>query len=186
MLLPSHYLIPPSPEHENEFLGSLERSLEVGITLMQFRAKGMEPDQFESLARKVVVTAHRFDCKVLLNADPEMVEKVGADGIHLDSKNIAACESRPLPDNYMVAASGHTLEAMQKAERVGATFGVLSPVKYTKAHPDIEPIGWERFEKIVSQLSIPVFALGGVSSDDEGDAHAAGALGIAGKGYWRS
>ena len=40
---------------------------------------------------------------------------------------------------------------------------------------------------IVAALSMPLYALGGVSSEDEERARAAGAQGVAGnKGYWKS
>jgi len=33
----------------------------------------------------------------------------------------------------------------------------------TKTHPETEPLGWEQFEKLVSQVNLPVYALGGLS-----------------------
>ncbi len=187
MQLPSHYLITPSPVDESEFLKALERSLAAGISLMQFRAKGMGEEAYQALAEKVVALARGYDCRVLLSAPTAMVLKVGADGIHLDSRALAACDSRPLPSEYLVAASAHTLEELKKAEVLGADFALLSPVKYTKSHPDIEPLGWTRFGEMIQQVSLPVFALGGVSVEDEEAAHKAGAQGLAGaKGYWRA
>lgn len=185
MQLPIHYLITPSPEDENEFLAALEKSLQSGIRLMQLRAKNLDEQAYAVLAKKVLVLAHQYECKVLLNATPELVKKLGADGVHLDSKRLAACTSRPLPDSYLVAASGHTLEELQKAESIDASFALLSPVKYTKSHPDTEPLGWERFAEIVDHVALPVYALGGVSKVDEDDAFNAGAQGLAGiRGYW--
>ncbi len=184
MSLPSHYFVmssfDPAKQSEADFLAALEGHLAAGVRLMQLRAKGVAETAWQALARRALELAHRYDAKVLLNASAEVVQRVRADGIHLDSRAFAACESRPLPDSYLVAASGHTFEAMRKAQRIGASFAVLSPVKYTKAHPDIEPIGWQQFGEMTQQLSIPVFALGGVSAADADDAQKAGAQGIAG------
>ncbi len=185
MSLPSHYFVMPafdsSNETEEHFLAALESHLAAGGRLVQFRAKGLAADAYRSLALRVVALVHRYDGKVLLNAPADMVKRVGADGLHLDSKAFSACDSRPLPDSYLVAASGHSLAALKRAEQIGASFAVLSPVKYTKAHPDLEPIGWSSFAQIVAQLAIPVFALGGVSAADAEDARQAGAQGIAGR-----
>ncbi|WP_303903024.1 hypothetical protein [Thiohalomonas denitrificans] len=41
------------------------------------------------------------------------------------------------PEPYLLVISGHTLKALRKGEALGASFAVLSPIKYTKAHPDI-------------------------------------------------
>jgi len=184
--LPTHYLITPDPADEATFLAGLQRSLQAGIKLMQLRAKGLSETDYAALAKKVIELAHAHDCRVLLNAAPEMVQRLGADGVHLDSKRLAAAITRPLPDSLLVAASGHSLDELKKAEAIGANFALLSPVKYTKSHPDTEPLGWEMFGQIVDQLALPVYALGGVSDVDEAEAFAHGAQGCAGiRGYWR-
>jgi len=186
MSLPTHYLITPNADSESEFLAALERSLEAGTRLLQFKGKGMEDDAYTSLALKVIALAHKHGGKVLLGGEPARVERLGADGLHLDSKALVAAEKRPLPEPYLIAVSGHDLVALKKGERIGASLAVLSPVNYTSAHPDIEPLGWEGFARIVSQLTLPVYALGGVSAEDEAAAIAAGGQGVAGnKGYWK-
>lgn len=186
MSLPSHYLITPSAENEAEFLAGLEASLLAGTRLMQFKGKGMDAKAYAALAKKVITLAHGYGCKVLLTGDPDRVQELGADGLHLDSKALNSVSSRPLADNYLVAVSGHTLDALKQGEAINASFGVLSPIRYTQAHPDIEPIGWEGLKTISAQLNMPFYALGGVSKDDEAEALNAGAQGVAGnKGYWK-
>lgn len=187
MPLPTNYLIPPNPQDEADYLATLEKALQAGIRLMCFKANGMDEAAYRALALKVIALAHRYDCQVLISGVPELVGELRADGLHLDSKALASCSERPLPDYYLLAVSGHTLEAMQQGEALGASFGVLSPINYTSAHPDIEPIGWQGMKAIVAQLTIPLYALGGVSADDQAEALAAGGLGIAGnKGLWNT
>ncbi|SCZ62399.1 thiamine phosphate synthase [Thiohalomonas denitrificans] len=91
---------------------------------------------------------------------PALVEELGADGLHLDSKALNSADKRPVPETYLLAVSGHTLKALRKGEALGASFAVLPPIKYTKAHPDIEPLGWDGLETIAAQLKIPLYALG--------------------------
>lgn len=186
MSLPSHYLITPNPDNEAAFMDTLEKSFQSGTRLLQLKGKGMAEDEYEKLAKAVIAAAHRHACKVLLTGDPLLVERLGADGLHLDSHALQHTTTRPLPDNYLVAVSGHTLEAIKQGEAIDASFAVLSPVNYTRAHPDIQPLGWDGFKTIVSQVSMPVYALGGVSAEDEATAIAAGGQGVAGnKGYWK-
>jgi len=186
MTLPSHYLITPAVDNESTFLSSLEHSLQSGTRLLQLKAKGLDAEAYEALAKKVIKLVHIYGCKVLLNGEPDAVRRLGADGVHLDSKALKSATSRPLPDGYLVAVSGHDFQALQRGEQIGASFAVLSPVNYTKAHPDIEPLGWEGFGDIVAKVSMPVYALGGVSAEDEAAAVAAGGQGVAGhKGYWK-
>lgn len=186
MELPSHYLITPKAEQQDAFLDTLKRSLTSGIRLLQLRDKGLDETTYEELAQQVIALAHQHDCRVLLSGDAQRVIRLGADGLHLDSKALSACQQRPLPDDYLIAASGHTLASLQHAQGIGAHFAVLSPIRFTKAHPDIEPHGWEGYGQIAAALSIPVYALGGVDAGDEQAALEAGGQGIAGhRGYWQ-
>ncbi len=186
MSLPSHYLITPKVDDESAFLIALEDSLRAGTRLMQLTSKGLDDDTYTALAEKVIAIAHNHGCKVLLDGEPARVVRLGADGLHLDSKAVNGTTERPLPDDYLLAVSGHTLEALQHGEALGADFAVLSPVNYTKAHPDIEPLGWDGFGDICAEVSMPVYALGGVGTADEETARAAGGQGVAGnKGCWK-
>ncbi len=154
---------------------------------MQLKSKGMDSNTYAVLAEAVITIAHSHGCKVLLDGDPALVQRLGADGLHLNSKALKSATERPLPDGYLIAVSGHTLEALQQGEAMGADFAVLSPVNYTKAHPDIEPLGWDGFADIAAKVSMPIYALGGVSANDEAAAIAAGGQGVAGnKGYWKA
>lgn len=185
MSLPSHYLITPNVDNESEFFAALKRSLEAGTRLLQFKGKGLDRDTYAALAARVITLAHQHNCQVLLSGDATLVEQLGADGLHLDSKALKTAVSRPLPDPYLIAVSGHDLPALQRGQALGASLAVLSPVNYTSAHPDIEPLGWEGFAGIAAQLTLPVYALGGVSAADETTAKASGGQGVAGnKGYW--
>jgi len=186
MPLPTLYLITPNPQDETEFLAALERSLQAGIRLLQFKGKGLDEAGYRALATRVIALAHQYGCKVLLSGEAALVAELGADGLHLDSKALAAATTRPVAAAYLLAVSGHTLQALQRGEQIGADFGVLSPINYTSAHPDIAPLGWEGMRAIAERLAMPIYALGGVTADDEAAALAAGAQGIAGnKGLWR-
>jgi 8-oxo-dGTP diphosphatase len=185
MPLPHHYLITPTAEDEAQFLSTLEQSLQAGTLLLWLKAKDMEEARYRALATRVIALAHQYDCQVLLSGDPARVIALGADGLHLESKALATCTQRPLPGYYLLAVSGHSLNDLKKGETIGASFGVLSPINYTSAHPDIIPLGWEGMKNIAAQLTMPLYALGGVSAADEATAIAAGGWGVAGdKGYW--
>jgi len=186
MTLPTHYLITPAVAEEEEFFAALERTLQAGTRLLQLKGKGLNGAAYAELAERVLALARRYGARVLLSGDPELVITLGADGLHLDSKALQQADSRPLPARYLLAVSGHDLPTLQKGEQIGASFAVLSPVNFTRAHPDLEPLGWEGFAAISAQFSLPLYALGGVSAEDEAAAIAAGAQGVAGsRGYWK-
>jgi 8-oxo-dGTP diphosphatase len=112
-----------------------------------------------------------------LNADPAVVESVGAYGVHLDSGRLQSLAERP--NVKWVSASCHSLEQMQQARKLGADFMLLSPVAATASHPDAAPLGWQRFAELTEQASCPVYALGGMTPADLPQAFAHGGQGVA-------
>jgi 8-oxo-dGTP diphosphatase len=58
-------------------------------------------------------------------------------------------------------------------------FVVLSPVKSTLSHPEAEPLGWQKFAQLAENITLPIYALGGMVLNDLPMALSYGARGIA-------
>ena len=178
--LPRLYLITDSRRGGGEpFLKRLEIALKAGVRLIQLREPHLGGQDYQALAGEVCRLAHRYDARVLLNAEPEWVRACGADGVHLNSRRLRELNHRPLPDEWLVAASCHDEGELRHAAAIRADFAVLSPVLKTASHPDAVPLGWERFRRLCEKEPLPLYALGGIGPDDIIDALAAGAQGIA-------
>lgn len=178
--LPPLYLITDSRRFGKiEFLARLERALQSGARLVQLREPHMTPEEYREYARVTADLCHRYDAKLLLNAEPEWVPLCHADGVHLNSRRLMHCRARPLDDRFWVAASCHNVEELLQAERLTADFAVLSPVAVTTSHPDAAPLGWEKFMQWCAGVNLPVYALGGMRVQDLEPARRHGARGLA-------
>ncbi len=63
---------------------------------------------------------------------------------------------------------------------------MLSPVAATPSHAHAKPLGWQRFEALVEEVNLPVFALGGMGPEHLDAAWRHGAQGIAAiRALWR-
>jgi 8-oxo-dGTP diphosphatase len=184
--LPDRYLVTPEPLDARAWLARLTRRLERGESLIQLRAKSLQAEEYEALARQLLsVAGDGRRAQILLNAPPELVMRIGADGVHLSSARLRACDRRPLPAGKWVAASCHDLDELRQAERIGCDFAVVGPVKVTASHPGAEPIGWQGVRAIADRATIPVYGIGGLSACDIDDAWQNGAQGIAAiNGLW--
>jgi len=177
--LPECYLVTPSPEDQNEFLEKLDQALAEGVRLVQLRAKGIAEEAYKALAKQAIAHCHAAGAKLLLNGDPAWVAEVGAHGVQLSSGMLRKLAERPLADDLLVGASCHDAEELQLALQLKADFALLSPIKWTKSHPEMDGMGWDKMRELIDEMPIPVYALGGVSRKDLEDAFAAGAQGIA-------
>jgi 8-oxo-dGTP diphosphatase len=186
--LPPLYLISDAGRDDcDSFLTRLEHALQAGVRLVQLRKPAMPADQYRTLAQRVVVLAHRFGARVLLNAGPSLVAECGADGVHLNSARLMQAGQRPLPLPLLVAVSCHNASEIEQANRLGADFVVLSPVRATASHPGAVPLGWEEFSRLRQLSDVPVYALGGMLPADLAIACRAGAHGLAMiRGIWEA
>ena len=178
--LPAHYLITPALEGEQDaFLEQLQQALLNGASLVQYRQKGLIAERFRSLAQQVVTICHEANAKILLNADTDLVLETGADGLQVNAGQLMSLQERPMPDDYLVAASCHNAKEIRQAGLLGLDFALLSPVQATATHPEAKPLGWQQFASLVADATLPIYALGGVSRADTQQAWRFGGQGIA-------
>jgi 8-oxo-dGTP diphosphatase len=157
-----------------------------GIGLIQLRARQLSVHQYEALAQHAAEYCRARGVILLLNADPERVARTSAAGVHLTAQRLMSLNGRPLDKTQWVAASCHDLRELRQAERIGVDMAVLAPVLPTVTHPHAVPLGWKTFAELVDQVSIPVFALGGLCPADTDVAKFHGAQGVAGiRGFLR-
>ncbi|HXF18381.1 MAG TPA: thiamine phosphate synthase, partial [Burkholderiales bacterium] len=83
------------------------------------------------------------------------------------------------PDVEWCSASCHNSAELDKARDLGLDFVLLGPVEQTSTHADAAGMGWKNFESLVQNYSLPVFALGGMRSENLDAARLRGAHGIA-------
>ena len=176
--LPSLYAISNAAELGVEaFMSRLQARLDNGLRLLQLREKNLLCDELRKLAQRVVTLAHACGAKVLINRDVELVQEIGADGVHLTASQLANLSKRPTVD--WCGASCHNIGELRRAEELGCDFATLSPVMPTQSHPGEPAMGWGEFAECVAGTCIPVYALGGLTQGDMQVAWQQGAHGIA-------
>ena len=180
--LPSLYLITPEPVsfQDKAFFYRLEACLDKqDISLVQLRAKNLSARDYCYCAEKALRLCDRQAAQLLINATAEMALSVGTHGVHLTSERLLASVERPLSDDLWVAASCHSLEEVEHANRIGVDLIVLGPVHATPSHSEASPLGWFEFCQLTELANCPVFALGGMNVEEVPKAWAHGGQGVA-------
>ena len=210
LLLPHQYMITGIFEGVDDFSLRLENALNTGIKLVQLRLKngledgitdiesGDDGSRLYRIIEEASALCASHQARLMLNLGKESKRLLGIadiydldiafDGVHLDSRTLMSTESvfTLKQQAKLVSASCHNAEELKMAEKLGLDFAVLSPVKKTSSHPQTEALGWEQFEQFTDQLSIPVYALGGLNQGDLEEAWRRGAQGVAAiSGFWQ-
>ena len=184
--LPTRYLITPPDLSAAEVLDQLKVNLDKGERLFQWRLFGLNAQDWSETLLQANTLAANYDASIMVNASVDDHKKYQLTSWHLNSRQLHELSERP-EDVVMLSASCHNEKDLQQAAKLGVDFCVLSPVLPTRSHPDATPLGWDVFKGLVEKVNVPVFALGGMSPDQEVKALESGAQGVAGiRGLWRS
>jgi len=139
--------------------------LEGGSRLLQLRQKGDHPDEIDWNAQDILTFKKNFDFTFILNDDPELALKIGADGVHLGQDDMEVLRVREImgPDK-IIGKSTHSLDQAVAALKEPVDYiscgGIFpSPTKGAD-HP---VLGLSLLKEIVQLSKIPVVAIGGIN-----------------------
>lgn len=178
LALPTLYGITHADElGEAVMLERLGTALAKGLQLIQVREKAWTVEKLAAFAQQVIDIASKSGARVLVNSDIGIAHSVNASGIHLNSKQLMAMDTRP--DVRLCAASCHDGRELRHAADIGVDFVVLGPVLPTPSHPVAMTLGWDRFGELAQHYPIPIFAIGGLNKNHLETAWQQGAHGIA-------
>ncbi len=149
VMLPTEYLITGEEADDERFAALLERALrEDSIRLVQLRAKSLDKAAYLTRAERALALCRQYGAKLLLNAEPEVLEQVDADGIHLTSARLMSLDRRPIAENKWLSASTHDQTQLSQAAVLGCDFVTLSPLRTTPSHPEVAPHGVARLPAV--------------------------------------
>lgn len=146
--------------------------------LVQVREKECKFQQLQHILSRALARAQPFGARIVVNSDCGSFPQCS--GVHLTAKALMATSERP--QAALVGASCHEERELDHAEKIGADYVVVGPVKATASHPNAAPLGWPRFADLARNRPMPMFAIGGLTRADLAEARRHGAHGIALRG----
>lgn len=159
-----------------EYSQRLDAAVKVGLKWLVLREPELPADELAVATRELGARLRAHGGKLLVSSRHGEAIISEADGVHLTSRDLAACAARPA--HPLVTASCHTRVEIEHAGALGLDAVVAGPVVETASHPG-HFLGWDGFATLVRDPPLPVFALGGMTAQDIGRAHALGAQGVA-------
>ncbi len=182
---PDAYLVTPMPGADDAaWLDALSSALAGGIRRVQLRAPGLDAARWRRLVEQAVARCRAVGAQVLVNGDASLAGEFGI-GLHLRASQLAGATRDALPRDVALAASCHTADELQLAEALACDFVVLGTVRPSASHPGGATLGWGGFAALREGVSLPLYAIGGLTPADLPAARRAGAQGVAAiTGLW--
>jgi thiamine-phosphate pyrophosphorylase len=154
----------------------LEKLIDGGIDSVQLRGKNRSLDELSALAEKLLRLTMPAKIPLIANDHAEIAQRVEVQGVHVGQDDtsiqiVRAQITRPI----LVGKSTHSIEQAVAAEQEGANYIGFGPIFSTPTKPDYSPIGLDQIREVHERVSIPIFCIGGIKSENLAQVIAAGA-----------
>ena len=166
---------------ESEKLADVVESvLQNGATFLQIREKDLAKDAFELEAERLKTLCAQHGVPFVVNDSVEITLQCDADGVHVGQSDIKGRDIRSIigPDKILGISAG-TVEEAVAAEKAGADYIGVGAVFPTGTKKNATPMTMELLKEIVSSVSIPVVAIGGISAENILQLRGSGVDGVA-------
>jgi thiamine-phosphate pyrophosphorylase len=162
-------------------LTAVKAALDAGVKAVQLREKDLCAAELLSLADELRNLTLQYDALLLINDRIDVALAADADGVHLGGHSLPIDQARKLlGSDRLIGVSTHSPEEVYQATIQGADFVTFGPVYETPSKAAYgSPQGLQSLTDVCHQSAIPVFALGGITSQRQQDVMQAGAHGVA-------
>lgn len=145
----------------------IEDALKGGITCLQLREKHLDDENFLEEALKIKSLCNRYNVPLIINDNVDIALKCGADGVHIGQHDMNVANARKLMgDDMIIGVSARTVEQAILAEKNGADYLGVGAVFNTSTKTDASSVSFQTVSEICKAVSIPVVAIGGISSEN--------------------
>lgn len=162
-----HYLI-TDPTFYGSTPDALESALDViySHTLPDFTLfRDKQTAHYRDLAQTFVEVSRSYRIsRVLLHGDYLLAQELKADGVHLTSTQFDEITDAKALGLYVIIST-HTYDEALKAQDLGVDAITYSPI-YESPNKG-KPKGLEDLKEIVAKIRVPIFALGGITTEEQ-------------------
>lgn len=143
----------------------LNQAVRGGAALVQIREKDLSAGELFHLTKELKEVVKQSNGKILINDRLDIALSLGLDGVHLGQSGFPVKEARKMmPREMLLGVSTHSLSEAINAERDGADFITFGPVYPTPSKIKYgAPVGLNALTQVLQRVTIPIFAIGGIS-----------------------
>lgn len=171
-------------------LNNIREALVAGCDWIQLRFKNAAEEEVKILAEQVKQLCMDHAATFIVNDHPHIARAVDADGVHLGLNDMPVTEAKKIiAPGKITGGTANTLEDILKRVDEGCNYIGLGPFRFTATKEKLSPVlGFAGYKKIMSALAeqrihIPVYAIGGIVSEDIDAILQTGVHGVAISGF---
>ena len=155
-------------ENGLDFLEQIERVAKKRPFKIILREKDLSETDYKKLAGKCFEICRKYNIEFAVNKFIAVAKDIGIKNIHLSATDFFE-NVNDLSFFECTGVSIHSKEEAKRAEKSGADYLIAGHIFKTDCKKDIPPRGVGFLKEICNSVKIPVFAIGGITSENACD-----------------
>ena len=155
----------------------LRRLAEAGPRAIILREKDLAPAAYRALAEQALAICAESGVPCILHSFADVAAELGAKALHLPLPALRRSTAAQRAAFPVLGASCHSVEEAVEAQALGCTYITAGHIFETCCKQGLPGRGLDFLREVCQAVSIPVYAIGGVSPANIAALRAAGAAG---------
>ena len=161
----------------NNFSDQIEMIASAHPKAIVLREKDLSEKEYEQLARQVMQICQKHGTQCSLHSFSNVATALGATAVHMPLPLLQKMTPQEKSHFQIIGASCHSLEEAKEAQDLGCTYITAGHIFLTDCKKGLPGRGLPFLEEICKTVRIPVYAIGGISSQNIESVRKTGAAG---------
>jgi len=161
----------------DDFLSRINKIASGKPDAIMLREKELDEEDYQELAIKVKEICDRHQVKLIINHNIETAERLMVGAVQVSIDDLRK-KGESIKNFDQVGVSVHSVEQAREAEVSGANYLIAGHVFPTDCKKGLPARGLRFLKEVCDSVSIPVYAIGGISETNYKIALMAGAKGV--------
>ena len=161
----------------NNFSDQIEMISSAHPKAIVLREKDLSEKEYEQLARQVMQICQKHGTQCILHSFSNVAIALGAAAVHMPLPLLQKMTLQEKSHFQIIGASCHSLEEAKEAQDLGCTYITAGHIFLTDCKKGLPGRGLPFLEEICKTVRIPVYAIGGISSQNIESVRKTGAAG---------
>lgn len=162
---------------KEDFLKRIEKIAVAHPAGIILREKDLTKEEYRNLAKQVLQICEKHQVSCILHSFTDEAIELSAEAVHLPLSILREMTEEQRSRFKVLGASCHSLEEALEAERLGCTYIIAGHIFATDCKKGLPGRGLDFLKSICENVSIPVYAIGGINGENIADVRNAGAKG---------
>lgn len=162
---------------KGDFLKRIETIAFAHPKAIVLREKDLSEEEYKILAEKVMPICKNYEVLCILHSFTKVAMRLNAKAIHMPLSLLREMTEKEKQHFQIIGASCHSLEDANEAERLGCTYITAGHIFPTDCKKGLPGRGLPFLQNICENISVPVYAIGGISNENIDAVRQTGAAG---------